>query len=263
MQLRSHQLFQLFFLFNGIVIAGVPKFRQALIFLLAVSVSLFSLQAAAELPQDFSATYKAKYRGISITAKRSLAQLDNGRQLFTFSADSFIADLKETSEFQWNENDHIIPVRYTYERGGLGRDRKAELKFDWQQKKVENNVQNKPWTMPVPDLALDKLSYQLQLRTDLINGKDLSGYEIADGGKLKVYSFKIIGEEELKTPAGRFDVVKVKRVREQDDERQTIIWFAKNWNYMVVRLQQEEDDKSYEIDLVSATLNGKKVKGGE
>ena len=239
-----------------------PNFK-----IIAVNIVFSALvicqQAAADLPQNFTATYKAKYRGIGITATRSLETLADGSQKFTFSADSFIANLKETSQFHWNDNDHIIPEHYTYTRGGLGRDRKAVLNFDWSKNQVKNDVQGKPWNMSIPDLALDKLSYQLQLRTDLINGKELGEYQIADGGKLKQYGFEVLGEEELKTPAGRFQVVKVKRLREQDDERQTVIWFAKNWDYMVVRLQQEEDDKSYEIDLVSATLNGKKVKGGE
>lgn len=219
--------------------------------------------AWADLPQEFSAKYKAKYYGISVSATRGLTKLEDGSFLFSFVADSFLADLKESSRFSWSDDEHIIPQVYNYERGGLGRDRKAEVVFHWDRGQVVNNVQDKPWQMDVPTGALDKLSYQLQLRTDIVNGKSLGPYQIADGGKLKEYSFEVVGEETLTTPAGRFDVIKVRRLREQDDSRQTVIWFAKHWDYLVVRLQQEEDDKTYEIDLVSATLNGREVKGGE
>lgn len=229
-------------------------------FLFAICLGLLSGTAIADLPKPFTATYKAKYRGISVTAIRSLETLENGLQRFSFNADSFLADLKENSDFSWS-NDHIVPTAYLYERGGLGRDRKAELLFDWNKMEVVNNVQNKPWRMSIPEGALDKLSYQLQLRTDLINNRGLRQYQVADGGKLKLYDFEIVGEETLDTRAGQFEVVKVRRLREQDAKRQTVIWFAKDWDYLVVRLQQEEDNKTYEIDLVSASLDGMEVKG--
>jgi len=232
----------------------------SLIFLIASAITQTSF---AELPQPFEATYKAKYRGIGVTATRSLTTLADGNQQFSFLADSLIAEMQESTQFQWSETDHIVPLHYSYERSVMGSKRQAKLTFNWQKGKVTNNVEDKPWDMSVPVGALDKLSYQLQLQADLINGKPLSGYEVADGGKLKRYDFEIVGEETLKTRAGKFEVVKVRRLRDQDEERQTVIWFAKNWNYLVVRLQQEEDDKSYEIDLTSATLNGKPVKGGE
>jgi len=237
--------------------------RLTLVAVLAVMVLTITIQAQADQPLPFSAHYKAKYRGISIKATRSLKILDDGSQLFAFSADSFIANLKESSHFNWDGDDFIVPQSYTYARGGLGRDRKAELTFDWSTNKVINDVQRKPWQMDVPAKALDKLSYQLQLRADLLNGKTLAPYQIADGGKLKEYGFEILGEETLATRAGKFQVIKVKRLRKQDDKRQTVIWFAKDWNYLVVRLQQEENDKSYEIDLASATLDGREVKGEE
>ena len=231
--------------------------------LIAVFTCCSASIAYGALPQPFEATYKAKYRGISVTATRSLKTLDDGSQQYSFVADSLIADLKETSQFQWSESQSVIPLHYTYRRSVFGRKRIAELNFDWDNKKVTNDVENKPWEMSIPTEVQDKLSYHIQLRSDLLNGRALSGYDVADGGKLKRYNFEVVGEESLKTRAGRFDVVKVRRIREEDEERQTVIWFAKNWDYMVVRLQQEDDGKSYEIDMVSATLNGEEVKGGE
>lgn len=213
-------------------------------------------------PKNFEAVYKAKYRGISVTATRKLETLEDGTHVFSFRADSWIANLTESSRFRWGADERIVPIQYHYKRGGLGRDREAILDFDWDAKKVTNNVERKPWKMDIPEQALDKLSYQLQLRTDLLNGKSLPEYDIADGGRLKHYQFKVLGEEEVNTDAGRFMTVKVERVREDDPDRHTFFWMAKDFDYMVVRLQQREDDGSdYEIDLNEATLDGKKVKG--
>lgn len=235
---------------------------SALTLLCVLPISLLSNASTAPLPKDFEAVYKAKYRGISVTATRKLETLEDGSQVFSFHADSWLADLKEASHFRWGANQRIVPIQYHYERSGLGRGREAILDFDWTEKKVTNNVERKPWKMDIPELALDKLSYQLQIRADLINGKVLPEYNIADGGRLKQYQFKVLGEEEVNTDAGRFMTVKVERVREDDPDRHTFFWMAKTFDYMVVRLQQKEDDGAdYEIDLNRATLDGKNVKG--
>lgn len=239
------------------------KYRLALLFafLCVLPLGLTAKVSIATPPKNFEAVYKAKYHGISVTATRRLQTLADGSQVFSFKADSWIADLEEASVFRWSENDRIVPIQYRYERTGLGRDREAVLNFDWATNTVVNNVERKPWKMAVPLLALDKLSYQLQIRADLINDRPLLEYKIADGGRIKEYSFEVMGGEEVRTDAGRFMAIKVKRVRE-DEDRQTIFWMAKEWDYLIVRLQQQEEDGStYEIDLTRATLDGKPVKG--
>ncbi|GAB1259295.1 DUF3108 domain-containing protein [Aurantivibrio plasticivorans] len=223
--------------------------------LLTIGVSISATPLA-----DFEATYKAKFRGFGITAIRKLETQPDGTQTLSFVADSLLASMSETSRFRWNNEQHIVPLNYTYKRGGLGRNRTAHLEFLWDQHKVINNVQDKPWKMTIPDNVLDKLNYQLQIRADMLSKGTPGDYEIADGGRLKEYKFEILGDELVDTPAGKFNATKVKRVRE-NEERHTIFWLAKDWDYLVVRLQQRDDDKSYEIDLHSAMLDGKPVTG--
>ncbi|MGI1678568.1 MAG: DUF3108 domain-containing protein [Cellvibrionaceae bacterium] len=211
--------------------------------------------------KNFEAVYKARFRGIGVTAIRKLETLPNGHQQLSFTADSWLAKLSETSEFTWVNDSRVQPELYTYTRTGLGRDRKAVLNFDWKQKKVVNDVENKPWTMTIPDSAFDKLSYQLQIQSDLINGKELKPYEIADGGRIKTYEFEITGEEKISTPAGDFKTIKVKRLHSNDKKRHTFFWLAPAWNYLMVKVEQQDGSQSYEIDLNSATINGKKVTG--
>ncbi|MGH1372847.1 MAG: DUF3108 domain-containing protein [Cellvibrionaceae bacterium] len=220
-----------------------------------------STQSAAELPQPFTAVYKAQYGSLTITATRSLQKLNDDTMELRFAAKSWLARIEEVSQFNWDKQGQLVPQNYHYQRSGLGRDREAYLDFDWKKRKVVNNVQNKPWSMKLPQDALDKLSYQLQLRHDLINAKADMHYQIADGGRLKTYSFEILGEETLNTPVGQLNTVKVKRIR-KNAKRTTHLWLAKDWNHLVVKIQQtEKDGKHYEINLASADLNGQPVKG--
>ena len=65
------------------------------------------------------------------------------------------------------------------------------------------------------------------------------------------------------TKAGQIDAIKVERVRDPtQSKRITVLWFAKDWDYLLVRLQQvETDGKEYNIMLLDGKVNGKTVKG--
>jgi hypothetical protein len=98
----------------------------------------------------------------------------------------------------------------------------------------------------------------VQLSQDLIAGKNNFSYTVTNGRKIKTYKFEIIGEEVLKTPLGEVKTVKVKRSRENDD-LVTYAWFAKDFQYLLVRMQQEEDGSDYTIYINKASINGKVI----
>jgi hypothetical protein len=80
--------------------------------------------------------------------------------------------------------------------------------------------------------------------------KDVT-FNVADGGKLKEYRFKVVGQETLEVPAGTFATVKVTKLR-NNKKRQTYVWCAPELNYLPVRIwQRETDDSVYTSDLES------------
>ena len=80
-------------------------------------------------------------------------------------------------------------------------------------------------------------------------------YTVADGDKLKYYRFRVAGEEVLTTPAGDMLTVKVERVREHDSDRQTTFWLAKDHDYLLTKLKQQESGKGFELNLKSFAFN--------
>ena len=116
--------------------------------------------------------------------------------------------------------------------------------------------------IPNTELALDRLSYQLQLRHTLLNDPESLpslAYKIADRDKIKQYQFEIIGEEKRDTPLGLLNTVKIKVIR-SNKKRTTYIWFAPQWQYLLVHLEQYENNKKeFSIQVASAEINGEKV----
>lgn len=212
---------------------------------------------ASSLPMAFENQYISSALGFKITVTHSLTPLDDGTHKMHFRAESWFASIDETSVLKWDDaKSQVVPLHYEYKRRGVGKNRDASLSFDWQKQLVTNNVQDSSWKMDINQKVQDKLSYQLQLQQDLLDGKNLFSYQIADGGRLKEYSFEIVGEETLSTPLGNVETVKVKRSRENSD-RVTYAWLAKKFDYLLVRMQQEEKGDTYTITLNKANVNGK------
>ncbi len=205
-------------------------------------------------PRLFYAEYVAKFDGLPIRAKgvRQLDRVNNNEYRLTSSATSILAKITETSTFTVT-GDRLEPHRYDYSRGGLGKNRKAFLAFDYS----GGNLLHEDGTSELIAGTLDKLSYQYQLRLDLAklaacaDSADLLEYTVADGDKLKHYEFRLAGEEVLDTPVGALNTVRLERVRENDSDRQTTFWLAKDHDYLLTRFKQEESGKGFELNLQS------------
>lgn len=231
---------------------------------LMLALALFSLPALAAEPKPFSASYTADWKQVPVSgsAERSLQKLEDGRWQLVFKASMLVAGLTEQSTFSV-EGDTFLPQSYKFERSGLGKSKDVEFDFDWSQKQVIGSDRGDPVRFPLNRGMQDKSTYQLALQHDVAAGEKSMSYQVVDGDEIETYDFRVLGEEVVRTAAGLIDAIKVERVRDPtQSSRKTILWFAKDWDYLLVRLHQvEKDGKEYQIMLKSGTVNGKTVEG--
>ena len=235
----------------------MPRVLLMLLALLALPVQALELK-------PFSASYTADWKQVPIsgTAGRSLKALDNGRWELDFEASMLVASLKETSTLRM-ESDAFLPLTYRFDRSGLGKSKQVELDFDWTEKQVLGNDRGEPVRFPLNRGLMDKSTYQLVLQHDVAAGKQSVSYQVIDGDELDTYDFRVLGGERVRTQAGLIDAIKVERVRDPTKSaRKTVLWFAKDWDFLLVRLHQvEKDGKEYQIMLKDGTVDGKAVAG--
>jgi len=236
--------------------------RRALcLFLAALSLPVSLM--ATEL-QPFSANYTADWKQLPFSGKaeRSLQAQDDGTWKLDFSASMLVAGLSETSWLTIHNGD-VQPQKYRYSRNGMGKSKKIKHDFDWSTQVVTGSDRGTPVNLTLIQGVQDKSSYQLALQRDIAKGETSMSYQVLDGDELDTYDFRVLGEESVETKVGTVDAVKVERVRDPtQSKRKTILWFAKDWDYLLVRLQQvEKDGKEYQIILESGSVNNKDVKG--
>ncbi|WP_189416229.1 DUF3108 domain-containing protein [Cellvibrio zantedeschiae] len=223
-----------------------------------VLLQITNLAHAGELT-PFENKYSAKLYGFTIDVTSKLNAQADGIFEFSFDANSTLGRVTETSQFKWNSaEDFATPLQYHYKRTGVGKNKEQILNFDWAKNEVINTKNDARMALDASKKIQDSLSYQLQLRQDLMAKKKNLSYLITNAKKNKEYKFEIVGDEVLDTPLGKVNTVKIKRVQ-TSDERETYAWFAKDFQYLLVRLQQEENGSAYTIYISKASLNGKAI----
>lgn len=237
--------------------------RNPLRWLTAAALALGSSLAMAQPLTPFTASYAADMKNIPVNgeAVHSLQQNSDGTWDLKFQASMFVARLTEQSTLAL-ENEQVVPLNYHYQRKGLGRSRETTQTFDWTTGEVRGVHKKDAFTLPTQPGLLDKTTYQLALQRDLMAGKTEMSYMVVDGDDVEKYDFRVTGEDRVTTRNGQFDAVEVERIREPDAKRETTLWFAKDWNYLLVRLSQiETDGQHYQIVLKDASVNGEPVIG--
>lgn len=215
--------------------------------------------------KPMEATYRARLRrGVSVRGKavRALEPLDDGRWKYRFDVDSFIADIRESTLLDFDGR-RVTPHEYRYTlKGFMIRNRATSYDFDWDELLLKDREKNREVDFSdIPELQ-DQLGAQLQLWVDLKAGKEYMEYVIPDNGDFRNYEFKILREETLDTENfGKVETVLVERIRDEDSPRTTHMWFVPEWDYVLVRLEQtNEEGEDFEIYLEKAKLADRTIK---
>lgn len=214
---------------------------------------------------EFTAKYNATWKGgwfpINVDAQRSLSYKKDGTAVLKFEADSAIAGLQEISTFKIVDNT-VQPLQYRYLRTGLFKESDRNQIFDWKSKKIINGDTQKVFRGHWSDEIQDNLSYNLQASIDLNLGKTQLTYPVFDRKRIKDFTFQMIGYESLQTKVGTLRTIKIEQIekKKKNNKKKTYIWFAKDYDYLLVRLiQEQKDGQTYQIDLTSAEINGNKL----
>jgi len=229
-------------------------------FLLTLFVSLtHSTVVNSSEVIDYSASYTAKYNGIDIKANYSLEYLGNKLFVEKSEAKSLFGKITEEAEFLINDSNEIVPQKYLYRRSLLGVSRKEDQIFHWGSNQVTYTKNGDSRLVTLPMGSLDMVTHKVQLRRDLKAGKKVFSYPVMSRGKVKTYDYEVIKSEILMTALGPLNTTKVRRVVSKDKKRETVIWMAADWDYLVVKLVHSEKGDSHRLDISSGQVGGKKI----
>lgn len=199
-------------------------------------------------PPVFKAVYKLYTSGLEIGETQRVISKTSGNE-YNYRSESratgivslFFKDhIIENSRWKFIDN-KFIPIDYSYVRYRGEKDREVSIRFDWKNQLLLNQVNEKKYELPLTEGMLDQLSYQYALMYDLYNGQVPEKYSVADGRKIKIYFFEKVGEENVTTPLGDLETVKLFRTRKNDTGK-LVLWCAPKYGYLPVKIEKTEDD---------------------
>ena len=210
----------------------------------------------------YTAEYKTKVAGLSVTLTRTLAE-ENGRyHLAQGSEKGFMVKLREDSHFSV-EGDQIVGERFVYQLSGVS-NRRREVLFDERAGTIRS-LRKKLWTEhPWSPDVLDRLSQQEQMRLKLLLAEtppERISLSIVDGPKIKLKHFDLIETAVLDTPVGALKTLHYRLNHDEPDKRSSDAWLSIDHDFLMVRVQHVEKGSKTVIQLESAAVGGRAVIG--
>jgi len=192
----------------------------------------------------YKATYTLLHKSDPVgTAIRQLSYLDDDKIRYHYETDIswlIFSDKRTETAIVNVKNNQVIPLHYDYHREGTGRDKSYQWQYNLANKTATDLKNDKQISLNFTDGLLDKLSYHLQNRIDLINKPQQKRFiypVISTRGSIKNYEYQYDGKEELILPYGLVKTIRLKR-EIIEKKRITYAWFAPELNYLLVKLYQ-------------------------
>lgn len=216
--------------------------------------ALLSCSAIATPLIEYYAEYQVSRKGeVHGEATRQLSKVAENTYTVRYKSDiewMIFSDVRTEESLFEVHNNQVQPLHYSMKREGTGPDKDYRVKFNREDKTIHSNQQKYPLDVKWLAQQQDHLSYQVQLRHDLMAGKRKFSYPIIDKkGNQRSYDFAVVGEEMITLPFGNINTIKVKRLYD-DSDRQAIAWFAPEYNHMLVKMFKGKDGmEQFQIEL--------------
>lgn len=154
----------------------------------------------------------------------------------------FYGSPRETSLFCVRDG-VIRPQRFEYVNDKRDKDN-FSLDFDWKARKVRALKNGTLTERELPDTAYDRFVMQqvvrLWVKAHVADEKPGSAeFNMADDDRVTTYRFEITGRENVQTPAGSFETVRVERT--DNPKRILRSWLAPSRDYTPVKIEQIEN----------------------
>jgi|TARA_B110000116_G_scaffold71521_1_gene61985 hypothetical protein len=237
-------------------------------FLITILTTTAITSLHAQDVAEYSARYQASANGVSAVAQREFIRINDNSyrlqiRLLAEIAGQQLAKLEQTSEIAFINNT-FQPLSYSYMLSGISTVAHA-INYNWEAKLALSRRDEESWTIDLNGAVWDQLSHQFALRQIFVNKKAETNsgeheFLLIDGDEVEIHRYTVIGEEILVTTLGSLSTVRLERIQEDSESRKTSIWLAKDWGYLLARIEQINDSGlRIEFDLENAVLGGKQV----
>ena len=221
--------------------------------------ALFTLDTSSSSLSEYEIDYKAQYNGLDVKATYTLKHEGDNRFVEYSSVKNILGEITEISEFQLINEEQIRSEKFKSKRTLIGNKRLESSSFDWEKKLAIYTKDNTTKSFGIEKKIYDPVSAKVQLRLDIKSNKNSYVYDVLTKGKIKRYKYEVLGNDLIETASGNLDTVKVKRIHEDNKKRQTVFWLARDWDFVLVKLNHRDKKETYSIEILRGFVSGNEI----
>ncbi|HUQ28969.1 MAG TPA: DUF3108 domain-containing protein [Usitatibacter sp.] len=225
-------------------------------------IALFSsLAAAAAQPTRIEAQYAVTTNG-GITIGRASETFSRKGDAYSIRSvtrsegvlKTFVDDQITVESSGRVAADGLQPLEYTERRA---KDNKRDLKstFDWKMSVMHTELRGDPSDYWFPPGTQDRISIMYQFAYLPSMGATLE-IPMADRRKVIVFTYKLVEETRISTPAGDFDTRHYSRVVNDPKDTKVDLWLAKDRHNFPVRVIFD-DPRGYKLEQTLVALEAR------
>jgi hypothetical protein len=224
--------------------------------LAALALTLFASGTALATPSQIAAEYTLSFTGITIGhvsetfartgdtyAIRSVARPEGPLKIFLDdqltlrSSGRVVATGLQPLEFEQH--------RANSSRGAV------QATFDWAKGVMLSEEDGKHSETPLPEQTQDRISVMYQFMN--LKADPTVAMHMSNGRKVELYTYRLVDEPHIATPAGEFDTLHYERVTSGPRESKAQVWLAKDRFNFPVRVVFD-DPKGLRVEQVLVGL---------
>ncbi|MGV6808738.1 MAG: DUF3108 domain-containing protein [bacterium] len=209
--------------------------------LLCLSTSVWAL------PEAFKANYSVASKGLALgNISSELNYHDNQYDYQRTTEATGLAALFSGDRLSEHSKGLVNETQFVTQQFEMHHKSKRKDRKDRFSRQADNQLQGafdgNDYTLAAKARTIDTTIMPVQLMYDVQKKPKQAqfSYHVAEKGKLKTYTLKRVGTENLTLTAGQYQCDKFEVVR-KDSEDKTTIWLAKELDYFPVRIRHNDD----------------------
>ena len=204
----------------------------SVLLLLAAAGAVHAAAQVTSAPREIRSEYRITYSGLAIgRVNESFSRKGDTYSIHSVTRSEgplkVVLDEEITLESTGRvEAEGLVPLTFGQRRAGKP-DRDLKASFDWSQGVMRSSYRGDRIEVPLPAHTQDRLSLMYQFKNLAAAKSERVSVSMSNGRKVEQYTYRLVEEERITTPAGEFDTLHYARVTSGKEARADV-WLAKD-----------------------------------
>lgn len=221
---------------------------------------LAALSARAAAPTEVSAQYQLSINGLAGgRVQESYVRKGDAYSIESKSTTEGLLKLLRDETLTYTSSGRVgagglVPLVFE-RRQARDPSRDIRATFDWAKGLMRSEYRGEASDVELPSGTQDRLSMMYQFM-HMSPGNGTVEANMSNGRKVEHYTYRLVDEARLKTPAGEFDTLHYERVVKEPGHGKAELWLARDHHNLPVRVVFE-DAKGMRLDQTLVALQAR------